>query len=221
MLFRNSGRNLFEEATIHIMADRIHAILFDFGGVIADEGFYKGLMEIGKKNGLDPHDFFSIAEAQIFETGYLTGTANEKTFWDTVRKRTSVTESDTELKDEIMKRFTLRPEMIAYADHLRSKGLIVAMLSDQTDWLDEIDRDTGLFQHFDRVFNSYHIHRSKHEATVFKYVCAELAVKPSETLFIDDNIHHVGRAKAMGLNVIHFSDIGDFKQQIKNYVALE
>ena len=40
------------------MQNVIKAVLFDFGGVIADEGFWKGLQAIGKENGLDPDDFF-------------------------------------------------------------------------------------------------------------------------------------------------------------------
>jgi putative hydrolase of the HAD superfamily len=36
----------------------IKAVLFDFGGVLAEEGFREGLKAIGVKNGLDPDDFF-------------------------------------------------------------------------------------------------------------------------------------------------------------------
>ncbi len=32
----------------------IKAVLFDFGGVLAEEGFREGLKSIGRKNGLDP-----------------------------------------------------------------------------------------------------------------------------------------------------------------------
>ena len=40
-------------------------ILFDFGGVLAEEGFRNGLMALGRLNGLDPNTFmekgFAIA----------------------------------------------------------------------------------------------------------------------------------------------------------------
>ena len=129
--------------------------------------------------------------------------------------------SDAILRDEILKRFALRPEIIAYADLLRSKGFIVAMLSDQTNWLDEIDQKTSLFQHFDVIFNSYHIHKSKRDATVFMDVCAALGVKPQEALFIDDNSKHVQRAQREGLQVLHFEGIRDFEKRIREYVTIE
>src|SRR5450756_2758808 len=143
------------------MHEVIKAVLFDFGGVIAGEGFFKGLQAIGRESGLDPDEFFRTVDALIYETGYLIGNADEAFFWNTVRKRTGLRRTDAELRDEIVKRFSPRPEMISSADLLRSKGFIVAMLSDQTNWLDEIDQETGLFRHFDRIFNSYRIHKSK------------------------------------------------------------
>jgi HAD superfamily hydrolase (TIGR01509 family) len=194
---------------------KINTVIFDFGGVIADEGFSKGLLAIGRMNRLDPEVFFKTVEGLIIETGYLTGRADEATFWNAVRKKTGITSRDFLLRDEIIKRFTIRPEMIIYADRLRSQGLIAVVLSDHTNWLDEIDQQTGLFRHFDKVFNSFHIHKSKLDATVFRDVCVELNVKPGETLFIDDNINHIQRAQGEGLHVIHFTGMNDFEKQIK------
>jgi len=59
------------------MQNVIRAILFDFGGVIAEEGFWKGLRVIGMKNGIDPDEFFRTVDALIYETGYLIGKADE------------------------------------------------------------------------------------------------------------------------------------------------
>jgi putative hydrolase of the HAD superfamily len=200
------------------MQNVIRVVLFDFGGVVAEEGFYRGLLELGKKNSLDPDAFFRAVDALIYETGYLTGKADEAVFWNSVRERTGIAGTDVELKDEILKRFTLRPEMILAVDRLRSQGLCVAMLSDQTNWLEEIDRETALFRHFDRVFNSFRIHKSKRDASVFRDVCSALGVMTEETLFVDDNINHIRRAQGQGLQTIHFVSIDDYGQQIGRFV---
>jgi putative hydrolase of the HAD superfamily len=192
----------------------IKAILFDFGGVIAEEGFFEGLRAIGKENGLDPDEFFRTVDALIYETGYLIGKADEASFWKAVRSKASIRGTDAELKNEILKRFVLRPDMIASVDLLRSKGLIVAMLSDQTDWLDDIDRQATLFRHFNTVFNSFRLHKSKRDASVFGEVCTVLGVKTGETLFVDDNINHIKRAQGQGLQAIHFVGIDDYKKRM-------
>ncbi len=200
------------------MQHELKAVLFDFGGVIAEEGFWEGIQTIGKVHGLDPDAFFRMIDALIYETGYLTGKADEAEFWNEVRKNTGIDCTDTEFRTEILNRFVLRTDMIASVDILRSTGLIIAMLSDQTNWLEEIDKATGLFRHFDRVFNSFRTHKSKRDASVFREVCAELGVKTEATLFIDDNIDHIKRAQGQGMKTIHFTGIDEYKQQIRNLI---
>jgi putative hydrolase of the HAD superfamily len=192
-------------------------VLFDFGGVLAEEGFYEGLLAIGKKNGLDPEAFFGTVDSLIYETGYLVGLSDEASFWSAVREQTGIAGSDDELRQEILTRFVIRPKMLDVVDRMRAQGSIVAMLSDQTNWLDELDRDAALFRSFDRVFNSFTIHKSKRDATVFTDVCEALGVKPEETVFVDDNINHIKRAQGRGLNAIHFTGIDDFEEQLRKY----
>jgi putative hydrolase of the HAD superfamily len=136
-------------------------------------------------------------------------------FWNAVRSKTGIRGTDAELRNQILKRFVLRPDMIASADLLRSKGLIVAMLSDQTNWLDILDRQTDLFRHFDTIFNSFRLHKSKRDASVFKDVCAALGVQTGETLFVDDNIKHIKRAQGQGLQTIHFVSMDEYNKQIR------
>ena len=193
---------------------KITTVLIDFGGVIADEGFREGLREIGRRNGLSPDQFFLDAERLIAETGYLTGGAREREFWEALRQETGVMELDGVLREEILRRFTLRPAMIAWLDRMRAAGLTVAMLSDQTNWLEEIDAETGLFHHVDRVFNSFRLGKSKRDATLFDDACKALHSEPSATLFIDDNPGHIERAALRGLRTLRFTGIPDFERQI-------
>jgi putative hydrolase of the HAD superfamily len=196
----------------------VKAVLFDYGGVLAEEGFREGLLVIGSKNGVDPALFFSIADALIDRTGYLTGLSEEDVYWDALRKQTGIHGSDQELREEILRRFVLRPAMISAIDRLRQQGLTVALLSDQTNWLDELERTTPLFFHFDRVFNSFRTHKSKRDASVFQDVCRSLGTRPEETLFIDDNLGHIRRAEERGLKTIHFTGIDDFLKQINTFL---
>ncbi len=196
----------------------LKAALFDFGGVLAEEGFRDGLKAIGRRKGLDPEHFFLLADSLIYETGYLTGRADEPTYWNTLRKRTGIVGSDQEFRHEILTRFVLRSGILDAVDRLRSQGIIVALLSDQTNWLDELDRKTPFFAHFDRVFNSFKIHKSKREASVFKDVCDALGVDAAGTLFIDDNSNHIRRAADSGLQTIHFTTFEDFEKRLCGFL---
>lgn len=185
----------------------IRTVLFDFGGVIAEEGFREGLLAIGRQQGLDPEAFFHHVERLIAATGYLTGRADEPLFWSAVRNGTGIKCADADLRREILRRFVVRQEMLDEVDRIRASGRTVAMLSDQTNWLDELDRAHGFFRRFDRVFNSFHLHKSKQDPSVFTDVCAELGAAAGETLFIDDNAGHIERAASRGLETLHFTTV--------------
>jgi putative hydrolase of the HAD superfamily len=200
------------------MADMLKAVLFDFGGVIAEEGFREGLMAIGGKNNLDPERFFTNVDRLIYETGYLIGRTDETSFWNAVRNMTGITGSDEDLREEILTRFAFRPAMLAYTDLLRAARLKVGLLSDQTNWLEEIDSKTPLFRHFDIVFNSFRLHKSKRDPSVFRDVCKILGTHPREVLFVDDNISHIERAEREGLHTIHFTTIGEFERHIQIFL---
>jgi len=195
----------------------VRVVLFDFGGVIAEEGFYHGLHAIAEESGLDPETFFRTAEDLIHRIGYVTGNATEAEYWAAVREKTGITRSDVHLRERILSRFVVRPEMLDHVDRLRAAGRIVGILSDQTDWLDELNRRSPFYRHFDHIYNSFTLHKSKRDATVFADVCRDLAVAPGEALFVDDNIHNVTRAESVGLLTIHFVDIGQFAHVLKGF----
>jgi putative hydrolase of the HAD superfamily len=195
----------------------IKVVLFDFGGVLADEGFKNGLEAIGEKEAVN--NIFDVGERLIYETGYVLGLAEERQFWEELRRETGIEGADKELRDEILRRFTLRPEVLSEVRSLRETGLRTAILSDQTNWLNEIDAKDPFFLHFDRVFNSYRMHKGKRDPSLFADVCRELGIEPREALFVDDNPENVRRAQSEGMNTIVFNDIGKFAGELKE--ALE
>lgn len=193
----------------------IKIILLDFGGVLAEEGFREGLKEIARQNGLDPEGFYAAADSLIHETGYLTGQAGEADYWNAVRERTGVSGTNGQLREEILKRFVLRAEMIQCVALLKAGGFKVVMLTDQTNWLNEINGKENIFPHFDRILNSFQTHLTKRDASTFTAVCGMLGVKPEETLFVDDNNNHIQRAADRGLETIHFTSFSDFEKRIR------
>lgn len=197
------------------MAQPLKAVIFDFGGVLAEEGFRDGLLAIGRKYEADPERFRKTADDLIHKTGYVTGAADEAAYWEALRKRTGINGTDAELRREILSRFTLRPEVLAVADGLHSRGYITAVLSDQTNWLEELDKATPFLHRFDRVFNSYRVRKSKRDPSVFDDVCSVLGVKPGEALFIDDNPDNIRRAADRGLRVVLFTESALFRDELE------
>ncbi len=198
----------------------LRAILFDFGGVLAEEGFREGLRAIAKRNGLDPEDFYRISSDLVYQTGYITGRCDEHFYWNALREKTGVKGEDQEFKDEILKRFKLRPKIMAAVGEIKSSGFIVALLSDQTNWLDELDQRTPFRHHFDYVFNSFHVGKTKRNSSIFRDICNLLGVRPEEALFVDDNLENVERARSQGIKAIHFKGSREFKIELDEFVRM-
>ena len=180
----------------------LKGVLFDFGGVLSREGFRGGLYAIARKNGLDPEPFFLLASDVIYDTGYITGRATEADFWAALRRATGIRGTDAELTGEILPRFILRPVMIDAVRSLRRTGYVVAIASDQVDWLERLDERDPFYKEFDRVFNSYRLGKGKRDATVFDDMANALNLEPGELLFLDDNAGNVERAASRGMHAM-------------------
>ena len=181
-------------------ASSITTILFDYGGVLAEEGFTLGLEVIARENSLEPTAFFHAAVEAIYACGYVTGKSTEQAYWQMLRSQTGIQGEDRALTETILSRFTLRPKMLATVRALRQQGLNPVILSDQTDWLDRLNERQPFSQEFSRVFNSFHLGKTKRDPSLFTDVLAVLTIEPEQALFVDDNQGHIERAAALGLN---------------------
>ena len=196
----------------------IDTVLFDFGGVLAEEGFRDGLAAIGRLNGRPGEDLIRLGHELVHRIGYVTGRVPEKRWWDALRAEAAIGGTDETLRREILERFTLRPWMLELAAQLRLGGLTVGILSDQTNWLDEIDGRTGLYGRFDYVFNSYHMGKAKTDPGHFDDVLKLLNRRGTEVLFVDDLAGHVGRASQRGWNAILYRRREEFLQEMSRAI---
>jgi FMN phosphatase YigB (HAD superfamily) len=185
---------------------KIEVVLFDFGGVIAEDGWKKGLQVIAKTNGLDESKFLQDAMNTIYATGYLLGKAPESRFWSALREKTGIKEDDASITQAIFPRFVIRDWMIDLVKKLKAKQITVGILSDHTDWLDKLNQRYDFFKWFDHVFNSYYLGKGKRDSSLFDDVACTLGRRPGRILFIDDDPGHVDRATKKGWKAIRYVD---------------
>jgi len=190
----------------------IKAVLFDFGGVLANEGFKEGLFAIAQKNNLSYEPFLLCAADTVVKTGYLLGECDEAAFWKAARSACGFSGTDEELRNEILSRFVLRPQMLEFAASLKASGFVIGILSDQTNWLEELNQEHHFYDHFDYVFNSYRLKMCKREPHIFSAVCNMMGLKFSDVFFIDDTLDNVQRAAQLGLMAFHFKSINDLPE---------
>jgi putative hydrolase of the HAD superfamily len=187
---------------------------------LAEEGFHDGLYAIARSQGLDPDEVHQAGMEAVYDTGYILGRGSEANFWREMRQRTGIVGDDTTLAREILDRFVLRPGMLAAVRALRQQGITVAILSDQTDWLERLDSRDGFLAAFDQVFNSYRLGKGKRDPSAFDDAVRSLGVAPHEALMVDDLPGNVARAAARGLRTILFRDEASFLAELAQMIAL-
>lgn len=197
----------------------IRAFLFDFGGVLAEEGFKEGLRVMAQRQGLDADSMPARAMDAVYDSGYVLGTGTEAEFWSLLRARTGLSGADQELTEEVLSRFVLRPWMLDWVKHLRHQGYTIGLLSDQTDWLQRLDAREHFLEAFEHIFVSYDLGKGKRDPTLFDEVTDALQVAPSETVFIDDSPGNIQRAQQQGLQGILYRDRQQFEREMASLIG--
>lgn len=189
-------------------------MLFDYGGVIADEGFQNGLRAMSYEQGIDVNTMMNVARSAVYDSGFILGWGTEEQFWNWMREGSGLQGSDTELTKRILEGFILRDWMIDLVQQLKAQGYITGILSDQSHWLDWLSERDQFFRFFDPVFNSYHMGKGKRDPGLFYELSEQLALSPNEILLVDDMKSNVERAQAAGWQAIHYVDKEDFMVRI-------
>ena len=193
---------------------KVHAVLFDFGGVIAEEGFANGLNRLADQQNLKVANMPEEGMMAVYDSGFVLGHGTEADFWQLLRQRTHLQGDDAYLTEQILSGFVIREWMMHVVRKLRASGYITAILSDQTHWLNELDQRNHFIAEFDHIYNSYNLGKGKQDASLFIDVARNLGVKTENILFIDDNKNNTQRAENMGMETIVYRNKDDFIHQL-------
>lgn len=181
------------------------AVLVDLGGVYYTEGFREGLYAIARKYGKDPGLFYHAGASCVFDTGYVLGQGTERDFW---LRLAAITGVEADLYGErglILSAFKPQGEVVRAVAEARER-VPVGLLTDQTNWLYELDERDGLFQGFDAVINSYEEGFSKRDPEVFRVACQRMGLFPEDAVFFDDNPDNVRTGSEFGIRSVLFDD---------------
>ncbi|WP_027370748.1 HAD family hydrolase [Desulfovermiculus halophilus] len=188
---------------------------FDFGGVIAEEGFVNGLRSLARAEGIDPDFMLQTGIETVFGTGFVVGRTDEAAFWRELREKTGLRAGNDHCRETILNGFVLRPWMLEIVRRLRRSGRKCAILSDQVGWLDILEERHGFFQHFDRVVNSFYQGKSKRDSSLFTDVLEAVGAQAEHALFVDDSEGNIQRASEQGLATILYRSKNDFLHRLQ------
>ena len=185
------------------MFNEIRAVYFDLGGVYYTEGFREGLYNIAGKLSLDGEDFYRLASDIIFANGYVRGETPEAEFWSQLAEAAGVNTDLTAERETIQAAFKPLHGMRELVARIREQ-VPVGLLTDQCNWLYELDERDSLLSAFDTVVNSYEEGYTKRDMEIFRIACQRFGLLPEEIAFFDDNQGNIDRASEFGMRAFMF-----------------
>jgi putative hydrolase of the HAD superfamily len=195
------------------------AVIFDFGGVMADFDLNKTLSFIAKELKMPLNEFKAAIKKEI--NPLAKGEIDEKIFWGYfAQKYNTIIPKNWDLKYKKLIKETVKPNQKMYnlALALRNKGYKVAMLSDVTKWQAEVFYELDLYQIFKPIALSYQIKAKKPYQESYLAILNKLKLSPQECIFIDDRIENVQHAKKLKINAIHFKSYEKLQKDLKQFL---
>jgi epoxide hydrolase-like predicted phosphatase len=90
---------------------------------------------------------------------------------------------------------------------LKKRGLRLGLLTNNVKEFGEHWRTMfPLDELFDEVVDSSHVGMRKPDREIYELTCSRMGIKPTETIFIDDNADNVAAARDYGMEVVHFRE---------------
>jgi len=195
--------------------NKIRAVLLDFGGVIASEGFQFGVLNLSRRYGKDYDDMYEIVSKKaMVGSGYVSGKGSEQEFWKIVAKELETDENLMECRSMILDNFIPRKEVIDTVLKFKNK-FIWGVFSDQTNWIYEIDEKYDFLKYFDYKFISYDLGYTKYNDEFYRIPYKELKLTAENILIVDDKQRVLDKAKEFGYNTFRFDSIKGFLDFIK------
>jgi epoxide hydrolase-like predicted phosphatase len=183
------------------------AVLFDFFGVVADERYWTWLGEhipdLERRRNYfqelaDRGDRGEITRGEEFtELGKAAGVSG-RTVADAIYRQLQINDDVRHLIEELHR--TYKTALLSNASYRMLEAVL---------------KKYHLLPLFDAVVISSQVHLIKPQPEIFELALAELSIKPSEAIFVDDREPNVRGARAAGLRAILFTDVDRLRRDLE------
>lgn len=205
--------------------DDIKAVIFDIGGVLelginSSYSIKKSKQlgihsEIAKKLNISIDQYLDAIDTTYADS--IKGKISEKKAINIIAKNLKTSEKKLEkLYIKIYKKhFKKNKHLFKQAFKLRKKNYKISILSDQWPISKKALMSSRLYKKFNPIIISCDVGLRKPDKKIYKLILEKLNLKPSQTIFIDNQEWNIKPAKKLGINTILFNNNKQlFEQQL-------
>ena len=196
--------------------EKIHAIIFDWGGVLIEDPA-PGLVKYCAKVLGASEDQYKRAY-NICMDDFQTGRVTEQQFWTNMTSRLNapVPKVDSLWGDAFAAVYVPRKDLFTMAVQMRARGCKIALLSNTEKPAVEFFHKQK-YDVFDVAVFSCVEGAKKPERKIYEVTLDRLGTSAKQTLFIDDRQDYIDGARQAGIKTILFKDIGRLKEDLAKF----
>lgn len=177
----------------------IKAILFDFGGVLAELRGEAHLLQLVQHR-LSREEMWTLWSHSPAVRDHETGKISAEEFSAQIVRELQIETSPKDFlagfRDWIVGPFAGTHELI----HEAASQYTTALVSNTSAVHWPIIESLGVLPHMHHVFASFQIGRIKPDAAYFEHVLEQMNLAPHEAAFFDDSALNIAAARAMGIH---------------------
>jgi putative hydrolase of the HAD superfamily len=196
------------------MADRIEAIISDFGGVLTTP-LIQSFMAFQDHTGISPESLGKAMQASTseggenplfkLERGEITEAAFLERIADELEPLLGHRPEMHRFKEIYFEALDPNPPMIDLMRELKESGYTMAMLTNNVrEWEEMWRAMLPVDEIFEVVVDSAFVGCRKPEPRIYEITLERLGLPAEACLFIDDILVNVEGARELGLNAVHF-----------------
>ena len=187
------------------MGSPCKAIIFDLGKVIFDISFDLVFDFWAERSGTNSIDLKNRFLFYVATDDFERGDISVEEFRAKVKHRLNMSLEDIQFDKGWNNLYLdVYPGIDELLQDLQKDYKVVALsntnLIHKWDWA---IRYKETLKYFEKVFSSHEIRSRKPEEKAFRTVLEYLDVKPTEAIFLDDNLENISGARSLGIETIH------------------
>jgi epoxide hydrolase-like predicted phosphatase len=190
----------------------IKTLVFDLGGVILDLSVPHTLQSFSAISGIDKATVQEIFETSPGFNEYERGGMTDDEFRQYLKKIYNVKVSDSEIDTcwnamlrgiPAVKLNLLKDLQKQFKVLLLSNTNEIHLMYMNSILLPLVTKEKSLDNFFHKAYYSHRMLKRKPEVEIFQQVLDENGLRPSETLFLDDNKFNIESAASIGIKTVH------------------
>ncbi|MDO8428750.1 MAG: HAD family phosphatase [Candidatus Diapherotrites archaeon] len=199
----------------------IKTIVFDLGGVYFQWSHHTWFHKAGKLLKIDGKLFREayVAECSKAHKGHITAQEHLKRMSKFIEQETGKKIAPTKMYKTMFNFFKPMKKMWSLAKKLKKNGYTIALFSNHTSMIHDLNKKWKFFEHFHYPIVSVDVGMEKPEQKFYRYLIKQVKCKPKEIVFIDDIEVNVTAGRKVGIHCIQFT--GNFEYLLKELKKLD